>query len=123
MDTKEIVTRYYELANAGDWDAWCDLFAPDQVMDEQLAGHIEGLEPLRAMMKGFPGVYARFANTPVHVIVHDDEAAVFSHISAISAGGDGIEANVANYFRIRDGRIAYLTNMHDTRPFEPVVAR
>ena len=27
MNAREVVTRYYEFANAGDWDAWCDLFA------------------------------------------------------------------------------------------------
>ncbi|MFD0392270.1 hypothetical protein ACFQ3Z_03675 [Streptomyces nogalater] len=42
MNTTEIVERYYALANAGDWDPWCDLFAEDQTMDEQLAGHVEG---------------------------------------------------------------------------------
>ncbi|MGH1551394.1 VOC family protein, partial [Streptomyces sp. L7] len=31
------------------------LFAIDQTMDEQLAGHAEGRETLREMMKGFPG--------------------------------------------------------------------
>ena len=41
MATKDVIDRYYETANAGDWDAWCDLFTDDMVMDEQLAGHIE----------------------------------------------------------------------------------
>ena len=43
MTTADVIDRYYETANAGDWDAWCDLFTDDQVMDEQLAGHIEAL--------------------------------------------------------------------------------
>ena len=46
MNTREVIDRYYELANAGDWDAWCDLFTDAMVMDEQLAGHIEGLDTL-----------------------------------------------------------------------------
>lgn len=48
MDTREVITRYYELANAGEWDAWCDLFAENQVMDEQLSGHVEGRRPCAA---------------------------------------------------------------------------
>ena len=52
MTTAEVIDRYYETANAGDWDAWCDLFTDDMVMDEQLAGHIEGLATLRPMMAG-----------------------------------------------------------------------
>jgi hypothetical protein len=49
---REISDQYYRCANAGDWDTWCDLFTDNMVMDEQLAGHIEGLATLRAMMTG-----------------------------------------------------------------------
>ncbi|GIE95288.1 nuclear transport factor 2 family protein [Paractinoplanes rishiriensis] len=117
MDTKAVVTRYYELANAGSWDAWCDLFAADQVMDEQLAGHVEGREKLRAMMAGFPGMYASFRNQPKELIVENDRAAVVSHISAVTPGGGRIEADVMNYFRVVDGAITYMANFHDTQPF------
>jgi hypothetical protein len=34
-DTRGIVTRYYDPANAGDWGTWCDLFATGTGMDEQ----------------------------------------------------------------------------------------
>jgi ketosteroid isomerase-like protein len=121
MNTREVVTRYYELANAGDWDAWCDLFAVDQVMDEQIAGHVEGRETLRGMMKGFPGMYARFSNTPKHVIVDRDQAAVQSHISAATPAGGTVEAEVMNYFRVTDGLITYMANYHDTVPFRAVL--
>jgi ketosteroid isomerase-like protein len=117
VDTKAVVTRYYELANAGSWDAWCDLFAVDQVMDEQLAGHVEGREKLRTMMAGFPGMYASFRNQPKEIIVEKERAGVVSHISAVTPGGARIEADVMNYFRVEDGAIAYMANFHDTQPF------
>jgi len=120
MDTREVVSKYYELANAGDWDAWCDLFAADQVMDEQLAGHIEGRETLRTMMKGFPTLYASFANKPQHVVVDGEQAAVVSHISAVTPSGGRIEANVVNYYRVVNGLISYMANFHDTVPFRAV---
>ncbi len=120
METRDVVTRYYELANAGDWDAWCDLFAADQVMDEQLAGRVEGREPLREMMRGFPTTFAKFSNVPAHVVVQGDEAAVVSHISAVTAQGDSIESDVCNYFQITDGQITYMANFHDTVPFKPL---
>ena len=122
MDTRDVVTRYYELANAGRWDAWCDLFAERQVMDEQLAGHVEGRETLRDMMKGFPTMYSSFANVPKHVVVDGDQAAVVSHISAVTGGGAAIEADVCNYFRIADGQIEYMANFHDTAPFAPLTS-
>lgn len=121
MDTKDIVARYYELANAGDWEAWTDLFATDQVMDEQLAGHVEGQETLRGMMRGFPDMYASFQNTPRQIVIDGDQAAVVSHVSARTHSGDAIECDVANYFRMVDGRIAYMSNFHDTIPFQAVI--
>jgi ketosteroid isomerase-like protein len=123
MNVAEIVTRYYELANQGAWDAWCDLFAPDQVMDEQLAGHIEGRETLRTMMRGFPDMYARFHNVPQHFVVDGGKAAVVSHITAVTPDGVTIQANVSNYFEVNDGRITYMANFHDTVPFSPVLAK
>ncbi|MFC9296538.1 nuclear transport factor 2 family protein [Streptomyces sp. NPDC057011] len=120
MDAKQILQKYYEYANAGDWDRWCDLFADDQVMDEQLAGHIEGLDVLRSMMKGLGTMYRVFRNEPVHFIVDGagEKAAAVSHLTAVSASGEAIEAEVMNFFRIVDGKIAYMANYHDTVPFQ-----
>lgn len=124
MDSsRDVVTRYYELANAGDWSQWCDLFAPDLVMDEQIAGHIEGQRTLREMMEGFPRMYDSFANRPTRLVIADDQAAVVSRISATTAGGRSIEVDVCNYFEISDGKITYFANFHDTAPFSEVVAR
>ena len=64
MDTREVVDQYYRHANAGEWDAWCDLFDENQVMDEQLAGHVEGPVTLREMMAGMDKAYARFGERP-----------------------------------------------------------
>jgi ketosteroid isomerase-like protein len=122
MDTRKVVTRYYELANRGEWDAWTDLFAADQVMDEQLAGHVEGRETLRGMMAGFPSMYATFRNEPRHIVIEGEQAAVVSHISAKTPAGDPVEADVVNYFRITGGEITYMANFHDTAPFAPVLA-
>jgi ketosteroid isomerase-like protein len=118
METRDVVTRYYELANQGDWDGWTDLFAEDQVMDEQLAGHVEGQDALRQIMKGFSTAYPSFQNVPRHIVVEGEQAAVVSHISATTPRGGSIEVDVANYFRIIDGRIIYMANFHDTAPYQ-----
>lgn len=120
MDTKQVVDRYYELANAGEWDAWCDLFAVDTHMDEQLAGHVEGRETLREMMKGFPQMYAHFENRPRHIVVSGGQAAVVSHISGRTHKGASVEADVCNYFEVTGGLITYMSNFHDTVPFGAV---
>jgi len=120
MDTREVVDTYYRLANSGEWDAWCDLFAADQTMDEQLAGHVEGRETLREMMKGFPEMYASFANVPRHVVVDGEQAAVVSDITGRTHDGITVEAKVCNYFRVTGGLITYFANFHDSVPFAPV---
>jgi ketosteroid isomerase-like protein len=117
VSVNDILTQYYQLANSGDWDKWCGLFAANVVMDEQMAGHVEGREPLREMMKGFPALYAQFANIPKRTVLEDTRASVISHISATTPGGASIEAEVCNYFEISDGEIVYFSNFHDTAPF------
>ena len=121
MIPRVIIERYYEYANAGKWTAWCDLFADDMVMDEQLAGRIEGLATLRPMMAGMGQAYAKFQNVPRSIIVEGDEGAVISHISARAAKypDEPIEADVMNYFRFKNGKIAYMQNCHDSKPFAP----
>jgi ketosteroid isomerase-like protein len=124
MDTRQIIDTYYRLANAGEWDAWCDLFDEQVVMDEQLAGHVEGLSTLRSMMSGM-GAYQSFQNRPQIIIVEGEQAVVVSHISAVAAKAptQPIEADVMNYFIVRNGKITYLKNVHDTRPFDPFTGR
>lgn len=122
MTTREILDKYYAYANAGDWTSWLTLFADDIVMDEQLAGHVEGLSTLTDMMAGMGDGWERFANVPTKFVVDGDNAAVLSHISGVVAGKPDrpVEAEVVNYFEIRDGKIAYFKNVHDTRPFDPM---
>jgi ketosteroid isomerase-like protein len=117
METKDVVARYYKLANAGDWGGWTDLFADNMVMDEQLAGHIEGRAALRQVMKDFPTAYPSFQNIPRHTVIEGEQAAAISHISATTPRGGSIEVDVANYFRISDGRITYMANFHDTATY------
>jgi ketosteroid isomerase-like protein len=118
MENRDVLVKYYEYANSGDWDRWCDLFAENMVMDEQLAGHVEGRETLRAMMRNMGDMYSSFQNRPSHLLVDGDQAAAVSHLSARSAGGDAIESEVMNYFRISGGEITYMSNYHDTAPFQ-----
>jgi ketosteroid isomerase-like protein len=88
-------------------------------MDEQLAGHLEGIEVLRGAIGGLEKGYSKFKNYPKHIVVNGNEACVVSRIEAANASGVPIEANVANYFRVKNGKITYMSNFHDTRPFDP----
>lgn len=121
METREIIDKYYEYANAGEWTKWCDLFSADMIMDEQLAGHIETLATLRPMMAGMGAAYKQFQNRLLHTVIEGNKAATVSHISAFAAKHPDIpiEANVMNYFVIDNGKISYMANFHDSKPFQP----
>lgn len=123
MSTKDIITKYYQLANSGDWKSWVDLFASEQVMDEQLAGHVEGKRTLRKMMADFPKMYKTFQNVPYYIVIEGEEAAVFSHINATTPAGESVDVDAANYFHVTDGQIIYMCNVHDTVPFKAVLAQ
>lgn len=121
MTPKEVIDKYYQYANAGNWSLWLELFAENTVLDEQLAGHIESLNNLRKLMSGFSG-YASFQNRPKYIIVNENQGAVVSHISAVTTSGASIEAGVMNYFRFDEhNKIIYFANFHDTVPFQAFV--
>ena len=62
------------------------------VVDEQLAGHVEGVGILRGAVGGMKKGYSRFQNTPHHIVIDGSDACVVSHISAANASGVPIEA-------------------------------
>ena len=118
-DTATVVQEYYRHVNAGDWEAWLTLFTDDVVVDEQLAGHLEGIESLRPAVGGLRRGYSVFQMHPVHVVVQGDEACVIWHCEAKNASGVPIDAHGANWFQVRDGRIARMETHHDSVPFRP----
>ena len=119
MDTREVIDRYYETVNAGDWDTWLTLFADDVVVDEQLAGHLEGVGVLRGAVGAMKKGYSKFLMLPEHVVIEAEQAAVIWHCEAANATGVPIDVRGANYFRVEEGKIVYMANFHDSRPFDP----
>ena len=88
MDTREVIETYYKAATAGDWETWLDLFQEDVVIDEQLAGHVEGLDILRGAIGGDgEGLLDASRTCPRRSSSQGDNAAVVSHISAANAAG------------------------------------
>jgi ketosteroid isomerase-like protein len=120
MDTRQVVGLYFEYVNSGRWDDWLSLFADDVVMDEQLGGHIQGIEALAKSIQGLRGS-KHFQNHPGKLFVDGNTAAVLWHIETVGPKGEPIEADGVNYYEIRNGKIAYFRNFHDSRPFKPIL--
>lgn len=121
MTAKEVIDRYYETVNAGRWNEWLELFDDNIVIDEQLAGHLEGIEVLRGAIGGIGRSYNKFIMHPLHIVIEGNEVCVIWRFEGANASDVPIEARGANYFRMENGKITYMENFHDTRPFDPFV--
>ena len=76
MNTKEVINKYYESVNAGDWDTWLTLFDDNIVVDEQLAGHVEGIAVLQGAVDGLKRGYSKFLMNPLEIVVEGKGACV-----------------------------------------------
>ena len=123
MDTREVIDRYYQTVNAGDWDTWLTLFADDVVVDEQLAGHLEGVGVLRGAVGAMKKGYSKFLMLPEHVVIEAEQAAVVWHCEAANATGVPIDVRGANYFSVEEGKIVYMANFHDKGAFAPFTSQ
>jgi ketosteroid isomerase-like protein len=125
--TREIIEKYYETVNAGNWDAWLTLFSDDVVRDEQLAGHFAGIDVLKGAVGAISRGYSKFKMIPVRLVVEGDSACVIWRNDSANAAGVPIAyANEparqvigANYFQVQNGRIVYMRTIHDSVPFAP----
>jgi ketosteroid isomerase-like protein len=119
MNTSEVVHTYFECVNSARWDDYVELFDEHIIMEEQLAGHIEGKAAVAKSIEGLR-TNKTFRNVPQDFVVEGDKAMVTWHISFIGPKGVKIEAKGVNFFRVKDGKIVYFANFHDTAPFKPL---
>lgn len=119
MNTRDVIYTYYKSTNEGDWDTWLSLFANDVVVDEQLAGHVEGIAALQGAVDAIKKGYSKFLMHPLHIIVEEGDACVIWQCEAANATGVPINSPGANYFQVKDGKITYMANFHDSVPFAP----
>ncbi|MDP3913586.1 MAG: nuclear transport factor 2 family protein [Bacteroidota bacterium] len=117
MTTKEVIEKYFEFVNSGNWDAYLTLFDQNVIMEEQLLGHIEGIENVAAGIEGLRN-NREFRNFPLEIIVEGDKAVALWNIQSPMANGNKLDLKGANYYRVKDGKIVYFSNFHDTSVFK-----
>jgi ketosteroid isomerase-like protein len=127
LSARDVIERYYEYANRGDWELWLGLFSDDVVGDEQLPGHFSGIDFLRGVVDAIGKGYSKFKMYPQRVVVEGDAGCVIWRFDAANATGTPIGYSTdpkrpvigANYFQIQNGKIVYLRTVHDPLPFKP----
>jgi SnoaL-like protein len=125
MNIREIVQNYYDYANHGDWDKALALLSDDIVVDDQLAGHLAGIDVLRKAADAVSGGKGEFLAYPQHTLVDGDAACVIWRYEGknaqgvkIAYPGDADRPVIgATYFQLQDGKITYMRTMHDSVPF------
>jgi ketosteroid isomerase-like protein len=129
VNTREVIEKYYDCVNRGDWSEWLTLFSEDVVGDEQLAGHFTGIDVLRGAINAISTGYSRFNMYPQRMVIEGDSACVVWRCTAANAAGTPIaypgdaqrEVIGANFFRVQNGKIVYMRTIHDSLPFQPFI--
>jgi ketosteroid isomerase-like protein len=114
---RELMTTYYKSGTERDWSTWLSLLDDKIVVDEQLAGHLEGIESMRTLSNNLVKHYSKFEIKPTYMIVEGDEVCTAWVIDATTDTGVPIHAVGANFCRFQNNKIVYMQNFHDTVPF------
>ena len=117
MTTKEIIEKYFACINSRDWETWMTLFDDNVVIDEAISGHMEGIQSVRESAEGIEKGFSMFRNSIEEIVVEGNKGMVVCRIEAVTAGGNSLESTGANFYRIENGKIVYMSSFHDTVPF------
>jgi ketosteroid isomerase-like protein len=121
-ELKELMTKYYKAGSTADWTTLQELLHENVVVDEQLAGHLEGHPAMKALYEGIQKSYKSFDMCPEHMVAEGNEICVGWQVNALTSNGVPIHATGAHYCRIENGKIVYMTNFHDTIPWKVITA-
>src|SRR5207244_1642979 len=65
---KAVATRFYDIFNAGNFDAYSQIVAPDFIDHEPVPGQLQGLEGLKVALAGFKAAFPDLKIAPQDVI-------------------------------------------------------
>jgi ketosteroid isomerase-like protein len=117
MTTKKIIEKYFECINSGDLETWVTLFDDHVVVDEALSGHMEGIQAIKDSVDGIEKQFSRFENHIQEIVVEGNKGMVVCRIEAVTSAGVPLESTGANFYKVENGKIVYMSSFHDKEPF------
>lgn len=112
-ELKDVVRRAYSAVSTGDFDALGDLLDDDVVEHEEVPGFPPDKEGILRFFRTFREGLPDLSMTAGDMIAERDKVFVRATVSGthrgeffgVPASGNEITASIADFFRIREGRI------------------
>lgn len=117
MSTKELVESYFAYINSGDWDKWLTLFTEETVFDDVVSGRLQGMEAMKECAEGMERSFESFTNNIEEIVVEGEKCMVVCKIEALTKSGKELISPGANFYKVKNGKIVYISSYHDPRPF------
>lgn len=118
MTTIELVEKYFQSVNNGDWEEWLLLFDKNIVFTEPI-GTVNGIENLGKAVEGLKTGYRTFRNELLEVFVDGNRAVARTKINAMTMSDVPINVLAANFYTVENGKIVSQENIFDAQKLKP----
>ncbi len=114
MNVEEIVRNYFRLINEEKFDEFFALFDPDVEFSAPYGFRAKGLEEVKPFYLDVPVSYPEHVDTPEHIHVSGNRAAVYIDFVGKSAKGVRVAFKATDWFTIENGKIKTLNIFFDS---------
>lgn len=123
MDTREVAQKYFEYYNSRNWDGYLSLLDEHVDINEQMMGHVQGIEAVRNEIIGRLKNNPPATITPQKIVVEGEEAMSIWILEADLPNGTKFSVKGTNYFKVKNGKIVDFASYHDTAPFMALMGK
>jgi ketosteroid isomerase-like protein len=109
----DLVTTYFNAANADDWDGLRQVFTDDAEVSLMGARTRKGVDDVMALYQRLFTPWSSHDDTPTRTLVDGDTATVEVHFTGTTATGKTLEFDAVDVIDIDGGKIRRLTNWYD----------
>ncbi len=119
---REVVESYFRLVNEEKFEEFFSLFAPDVKFKAPFNFTAQGLDNIKPFYLQVPQNYPEHVDTPEHILVSGNRAAVFIDFIGKTSEGRPVAFKATDWFEIENGKIKSLNIFFDSFHLSRVVA-